>query len=267
MDKYSNLNTDNFLNNVRSYFNNKNVCCFTVDVEWSPEWAIEKTLDLFASYDVPLTPFITHDSPSIKNYFGTKEKTHYVGLHPNFLPGSSHGNNHTEVIDHVINLWPESRFFRSHSFYDNSRITHELVNRGFLFDSNLCLYLQPYSVPLLHQSGLIRFPVFWEEDIHWSRAQFEFKGSHLRRNLDMPGLQVFNVHPLSVALNIPNDKYYVDHKFLYQQKEMPEDFDKYYYKGKGTKNFLEEVIIYLKDENRQMKYLYDLFIEMFMLKV
>ena len=45
-----------------------------------------------------------------------------------------------------------------------------LAARGVKYDSNVCLYLQPDLAPLHHWTGIVRFPVFWEDDIHWLRG-------------------------------------------------------------------------------------------------
>ena len=171
------------------------IFCFTADIDWASEAAIQSMLQLFESYDIPLTPFITHDSPALQSRYATPELKAQVGLHPNFLPNSSHGKDVSEVIDHVQRLWPEARGFRSYSFYDSSYVTAEMRRRGLSYDSNVCLWLQPDCVPLAHGSGLIRFPVFWEDDVHFGR-NYPFDFRLLRDHLDRPGLKVINVHPI-----------------------------------------------------------------------
>ena len=42
-----------------------------------------------------------------------------------------------------------------------------MLARGIAYDSNLCLYLQPALVPLQHGTGIVRLPVFSEDDCHW----------------------------------------------------------------------------------------------------
>ena len=48
------------------YFHQNTVFCFTSDIDWAPEWAIKYMLDFFEKKNIPLTLFITHDSPIIK---------------------------------------------------------------------------------------------------------------------------------------------------------------------------------------------------------
>lgn len=243
---------------VVRFFCKESVYCFTSDIDWAPEWAIQQTLNIFNELEVPLTPFITHNSDAIKQQYEKTGKSQYVALHPNFLPDSSHGNNYIEQIDFVTRLWPDAQCFRGHTFFDNYLISQEFYNRGFKYDSNLCLFLHPYCTPLQHES-LIRFPVFWEDDVHWKK--YPFKLEAIKRYIEIPGLKIFNFHPLSTALNIPSPDYYQKHKFIYRSTEEPEDFNKYTFKGNGTLTFLEELISYLQKKNARFYYLHDLFQE------
>lgn len=177
-----------------------------------------RNVEDFCQLEVPLTLFVRHHSEVIKQQYGKQGKSQYVGLHPNFFPNSSHGTNYIEQIDFCQKLWPDAKCFRSHGFFDNSQITKEFYARGFRYDSNLCLFLHPYCTPLRHGSGLIRFPVFWEDDAH-SEKGLPFKIDAIRRYLDTPGLKIFNFHPLSLAINTPTTEYYLKHKFLYKTQD------------------------------------------------
>lgn len=240
-------------------FHEQPVVCFSTDLEWSPEWAISELLEIFVRYQVPLTPFITHKSEIINKYYGNPEMKYRVGLHPNFFPKSSHGDTYLKVIDYVHNLWPESTGFRSHCFFDHTHITNNLAKRGFRYDSNLCLFLQKNCVPLKHNSGLIRFPVFWEDDIHyWKKMPFSIE--FLKKYFDNAGLKVFNIHPLHVLLNVPNHEYYFKHKYLYDEHD-PNLWKRFVFSGKGTRTLLEDIIVYFKNKDYCMVYMYDLFKE------
>ena len=81
------------------FFQKKSFFVFTSDIDWAPEWAIRKTLDIFKSFDIPLTPFITHESEVIKREYANVEKSRYVGLHPNFLPNSRLFDVGNKIVD------------------------------------------------------------------------------------------------------------------------------------------------------------------------
>src|SRR6516162_7436757 len=67
------------------------VFCFTSDIDWASEAAIESMLELFDQYGIVLTPFITHDSPALRHHYEAPQLRERVGLHPNFLSASTHG--------------------------------------------------------------------------------------------------------------------------------------------------------------------------------
>jgi ubiquinone/menaquinone biosynthesis C-methylase UbiE len=215
--------------------------CFTSDMDWAPESMIEETLNIFLENKVPLTPFVTHHSKTIKEYY-KGSNTKYVGLHPNFLPDSTQGTNFREIISNMGKLWPDAVCFRSHVFFDNSLIAREFYDRGFKYDSNLCLHLQPSLVPLQHSSGLLRFPVFLEDYLYAIREQI-WDLSHILGLLKTPGLKIFDFHPVHVCLNTPNIDYYESVK-----KDINENWRKLTYKGKGVRTFLLELLQFVRND-------------------
>jgi len=245
---------------IVNFFNKETVSCFTSDLDWSPEWAIQEMLRVFDKLEVPLTIFITHHSKVIKKIYGKPGKSQYVGLHPNFFPKSSHGTNSLDIIEFCQKFWPDAKCFRSHGFFDNSKITKEFYARGFKYDSNLCLFLHPCCTPLRHSSGLIRFPVFWEDDTHIQKG-LPLKIDIIKRDVETPGLKIFNFHPLSLAINAPTKEYYAKNKFLLKARSAS-SWRKYVFDGTGERTFLEELISHLKKMGVHFYYLDDLFREL-----
>ena len=232
----------NFNKSFLEKLSTKPAFCFTSDIDWAPESMIKETLNIFLEQEIPLTPFITHHSKTIaKHYKGSYAK--YVGLHPNFLSDSTQGTNFKEIISNLMNLWPDTKCFRSHSFFDNSLITKEFYDRGFKYDSNLCLHLQPYLVPLQHASGLLRFPVFFEDDSYAMREQV-WDLSHIVDLLKTPGLKIFNFHPIHVSLNTPNMNYYESVK-----KDANKNWRNLIYKKQGVHTFLIELLQFVKNNS------------------
>lgn len=244
-------------NRLLRFFSRERLFAFTCDIDWAPEWAIAETLAAFEEMGVPLTVFLTHPSAAIRYAYRVPGKTGHVGLHPNFLPGSTQGDTMQEQIAYCRALWPEARFFRAHCFCDSALITEAFAREGFLFDSNICLFLQNYLQPLQHVSGLIRFPVFWEDDIHCSK-NLPLALDAVRAGLDTPGLKVFNLHPLNFALNVPDQDYYLRHKFLYRQNGVQEG-KAYAYTGYGERDLIFEIVAHLKRTQSACHYLAELF--------
>ena len=90
--------------------------CFTSDIDWASEFAIEKSISFFRDANVPITYFLTHPSAAIQRSLDRGEIR--AGLHPNFMPDSSQGASYDEVMDYCFKLLPGARGFRSHRHYD-----------------------------------------------------------------------------------------------------------------------------------------------------
>jgi hypothetical protein len=181
------------------------VFALTSDTDWASKFAIDRLIDFTTEAGIAPTIFVTHKSARLEAEAakGTVE----LGIHPNFLPGSSHGADVDAVVAHAMALAPGTRLWRSHAFVDGTHVALKLHQAGIRIDSNVCLYMQQNLVPLEHWVGIRRFPVFWEDDVHWHRGgRWDFAG--YRDAFFTPGLKVVNVHPFIYALNIPSEAIY-----------------------------------------------------------
>lgn len=222
---------------------------FTTDVEWSPEWAIRELFALADSYEIPITPFLTHRSELLgRRLLSDGAARADAGVHPNFLAGSSHGSTTTEVIDTVRAIAPDASCFRAHCFSDDTRTLRALASRGFGYDSNALAFLQPMIAPAVTAAGTLRFPVWWEDDVH-SGFGLGWTLDLLRASLDAPGLKIVNVHPLRVALNVPNEKFYEAKRPLYGASDV--DPTEHAHVGLGTRTLLEELFRFATSDGRR----------------
>lgn len=158
----------------------------TVDTEWSSEDHIKRIFDLADSYDVPLFPFLTHDSAFLRARGGAQ------GIHPNFLPGSTQGKTEDEVLDHCFELVPRATAFRSHCFYSHTRMLWKMAERGIRADANVLTYLE-YRVPFTNVAGYTTFPTFWSDDVALRRGETCIDKRRMTNN----NVLVVNVHPLN----------------------------------------------------------------------
>ncbi len=246
------------LDAVRAYTRETSPLCFTTDIEWSPDWAIRDLYGLADEYGVPLTPFLTHRSDYLERRLRVRDAASSgdVGLHPNFLPGSTHGATVDEVIATAKALWPDAVSFRSHCFYDDTRMLRKMADQGFRYDSNLFAFLQPMLVPLRTVAGTVRLPVFWEDDVH-SGASLPWELSAVRSAFDGPGLKIVNVHPLRVALNVPDEESHESQRRLRTAVDI--DARAHAHRGKGTRTFLEELFAHATSGDRRPVRLRDLY--------
>ena len=237
------------LDAVRTYTVETSPLCFTTDIEWAPEWAIRDLFTLADEHGVLLTPFLTHRSEYLASRFGMRDLVSRgdVGLHPNFLPHSTHGATVDEVIATTKALWPDAVSFRSHCFYDDTRMLRKMAENGFRYDSNLFAFLQPKLAPLLTVAQTVRLPVFWEDDVHSGLGlPWDFDG--LRAAFEGPGLKIVNIHPLRVALNIPTEEFAESHRRLGAEANVDARSERH--TGRGTRTFLEELFAHATSGGR-----------------
>lgn len=215
---------------------------FTSDIDWASEACIEDLADLLNNSGIKPTFMATHKSAIIDKLLA--EGKIDVGLHPNFLPGSTHGADVPSVVDHVCSLYPKAEVFRSHGFVDSTQIVRQMGERGIQFDSNLCLYLQADLAPLRHAAKSCRLPVFWEDDVHWTQeGSWDF--SRYRHDFLTTGLKIINIHPVHVALNTPNEAFYQSVKSG-ASKADAEFIRTHRHDGQGVRTFLLELLAELK---------------------
>ena len=181
------------------------VFVLTSDTDWASEFAIDRLVDFTTGAGITPTVFVTHQSARLAAAAAKGDVE--LGIHPNFLPGSSHGADVDAVVAHVLALAPGTKLWRSHAFVDGTHVALKLHQAGIRIDSNLCLYMQQDLVPLEHWVGIRRFPVFWEDDVHWHRGG-AWSFAPYREAFFSPGLKVVNVHPFIFTLNIPDDRFY-----------------------------------------------------------
>ncbi len=217
---------------------NEPIFAVTSDLDWASEFCVGQLLDALEARGIAPTVFATHASRVLQER--EARKLAEIGLHPNFLPGSSHGDDIVSVVDHVRALAPDAVASRSHHFVDGTGVMRELAARGVKYDSNVCLYLQPGLVPLHHWTGVVRFPVFWEDDIHWLRGG-EWDFGRYEEVFFTPGLKVINVHPFMFALNIPDAEFYERVKPHIPALDAARE-EELAYPGRGTRTFVCDMI-------------------------
>jgi hypothetical protein len=242
---------------VRAYTLETSPLCFTTDIEWAPEWAIRDLFELADEYGVPFTPFLTHRSAYLAQRLRDDDAAD-VGLHPNFLPGSTHGATVDEVIATTKALWPDAISFRSHCFYDDTRMLRKMADAGFSYDSNLFAFLQPMLTPLRTVGGTVRLPVFWEDDVH-SGAGLPWDMGGVHAAFQGPGLKIVNVHPLRVALNVPDEAFAESHRRIGSVVDVEARVEAH--RGKGTRTLLTELFEHATSGDRHPVRLLDLYNE------
>jgi hypothetical protein len=225
------------------------VFCFTADIDWASEDVLKIFYELLGSAGIWPHTFVTHKSDIVD--FLVSEKKIETGIHPNFLPGSSHGNSFTEVIESCLKIVPESWIYRSHRAFSVTDTSHLLKEKySHKVSSNVVTILQQNIQPVLHESGLIEFPIFFED------------GTHLYNKLDLninsyiekftsPGIKIINMHPMNFVINPSTSGYMRSIKDTLSRDAYnnlsKDDISKYRNKERGIADLCKEVINYSKN--------------------
>lgn len=165
------------------------VFCLTADAAWAGDDQLAALLSLTRPRGVVPTVFATHRSRVLDE--AAAAGAVHIGLQPDFSPQSEHGATVDEVVRHVVALYPTAAAYRSHRLRDDLDIQVAMAGQGLSYDSNLGLALQPNVAPLRLATGLVRFPIFWDDRLDGGDRALE----RLLPQLLTPGLKVLNVHP------------------------------------------------------------------------
>jgi len=243
--------------NLLSKVNRKNlwdeepVFCFTSDIDWASEAVLEKFFRIIPNKETKLTTYVTHDSKVISDLFSKNELSR--GIHPNFLPNSSHGDTFKEIAETCVEYAPEAIGFRSHRLFDVTDVTHLLHDsHGYRYVSNLGTTMASSIRPMLHESRLIHYPIFFEDGSHLYNElglSIEPFLSYLRQ----PGVKIISFHPMDMVFNTPYIKYMREIKDSLSRNEF-NNIDENIIASKvnsgfGIRNTIEEIISFVMKNN------------------
>lgn len=215
----------------------------TFDVDWAPDWAVYDVLDLLAAHSAPATFFLTHPSPTVKEI---ARHGHELGIHPNFLAGSSHGSEPLEVMRTVLALAPHARVMRTHSLVQGTTL-FEAILAGYsqiAYDMSLLTYRSPHTAwTAWHSRGRFvrRLNYNWEDDLAFDDPQHEWS-----EYLPIASRDVLDFHPIHVALNSHREDDYMQLKARLGPGHLHEatrqQTQGLRHSGPGTADFLEGIL-------------------------
>lgn len=174
----------------------------TIDTDWAPDFTIDQAARVLIDHGVRATWFITHSSPAIERLRQHPELFE-LGIHPNFLPGSSHGQTVDAVLRHCFELVPDATSLRTHALVQSTPLLNQIVmETAVTTDVSLFLSHAPSLCPVEYRwagRSLLRIPYFWEDDFEMERAEPCWSLGPLLES--GPGLKVFDFHPIHIYLN------------------------------------------------------------------
>lgn len=215
----------------------------TADVDWAPDFVVEKIIDIIAQYGHKITIFATHDSEVLRQVPDFVQ----VGLHPDFT--MRHNKlPFDELMARMKEWYPDALGMRSHCDFFGNNIANLAVANGLIYDVSVFEWNMPLCQGYIDYNRMARFPYFWEDGIH---LDMNFPLTWENVKLATPGLKVMNVHPILIYLNCETDddrrrvvRNYTD---LTQVKRS--DIDPFVRRERGIRDLWVELLENLKTNN------------------
>jgi hypothetical protein len=207
----------------------------TLDVDWAPDFMIDAAADALIARDVRATWFVTHASPAIDR-LRERPDLFELGIHPNFLAGSTHGDTPEAVVAHCLDLVPEATAVRTHCLLQSTPL-HDALLAGGRIEVDVSLFLpraRHVEAVVQHSPGgrLLRLPYVWQDNMEMYSPDPMWDVGAV---LDGDGPRIFDFHPVHVWLNSAQ---FAPYERMKQTVPLPqvaaEDTARYRHAGTGT---------------------------------
>lgn len=218
----------------------------TFDCDWAPNFIIEYVTKILIRKKIKSTWFITNDLPIIRQM--SKNPLFELGLHPNFSPNSTQGEDPDSILKNLKKIVPEAKSIRTHALIQSSYLLYKFPEYGIENDLSLLLpktaNISPHYLKFLN---LYRFPYFWEDDLEMLEGP---NWMTIENSFNLKGLKIFNFHPIHICLNSKNmNNYDLIKQKIGMSSLNTENIKLYVNKTNlGTGFFFEKITSYLSDK-------------------
>jgi hypothetical protein len=233
----------------------------TFDVDWAPDFVINEVASVLITKKIKATWFITHSSPAL-DMLRKHEELFELGIHPNFLPRSSHGGTPEEVLRHMLRIVPEAVSTRSHAVVQSGPLLNLITEKSSIrIDSTIFLPEMANIQPVIHptrNANLFRIPFFWADDYEMTKTNPKWVFSPYE---NVPGLKVMMFHPIHIFLNSSSTLQYTSLRKQMDsniEQNTYDNLNSFIWRGQGTKTFFNDFINWLSRNKESVK-LKDLF--------
>jgi len=229
----------------------------TFDLDWAPDFILEKTLSILNSFNVPSTFFITHHSDSLKDFASSKDNIE-VGLHPDLTFQSQQGKDLLDIKQFFLHSYNEPLLIRSHGNVLSTNLYNKLFSLfGPYIDSSIFLprNLSVSASKFWHSNSLIKLvPYIWEDSHElWAENPIFSMSNVFWQNVS--GICVLNFHPVHIYIDQINPEVYIQCKKLFgpiskwNKKEIDNFLD---YRGDSQEGLVSDFLkqaLYFKSTN------------------
>tara|TARA_Y100000588_G_C14245584_1_gene921267 strand:+ start:1397 stop:2089 length:693 start_codon:yes stop_codon:yes gene_type:complete len=221
----------------------------TFDIDWAQDKMMESILEELLKRRMKSTWFVTHATPLLQ-VFRKYGDLFDLGIHPNFLEGTTHGESEEEILQHVSGLVPEAKVIRTHSVFQSGPLLSKIANlKSIQLDSSIFLPEMSNIQPVKHltpNGPLFRLPIFWADDYELLKPQSDWTPEAYFKQ---EGHKVFLFHPVHLFLNSAG---YSDYELFKKGSPGPS------YAGTGAMDFFLQLIDFLEKTNLKPHFLKDI---------
>jgi len=178
--------------------------CLTFNIDFVPDFMLERLLHMLAPFNVAATFFATHDTPVLQRI--RMNPQYELAIHPFNNPASTQGNGLEEILGALRRIVPEAAGNRFHRLEHSYRDLLRLGELGYIYDASAIRHNTPFLLPAWHNDmKMVLLTTLWED------GSTEGMGYPMRLesvNLETPGMKILAFHPLNVYLNskTPRDR-------------------------------------------------------------
>lgn len=217
----------------------------TIDIDWAPDVVIDYVAAILLKHQTRATWFVTHASPAVER-LRLYPELFELGIHPNFLPSSTHGATPSDVLRHCMSLVPDALCMRTHALVQSTPLLALVLEQTPIrVDASLYLPYFQHALPFEYHwrsRTLLRIPYFWEDDFEMERPVPQWQINPILE-LDQR-VMVFDFHPIHIYLNSANVESYTLLKQENPHLHTITDrvLSAYVQPGLGTGTFFKEVV-------------------------
>ena len=214
----------------------------TFDTDWAPESSLSIVRSVLSQKGLLATFFATNNSDIVQDLI---RDGHEIGLHPNFLSGTTQGESPVSIIANLLEIFPNAKVIRTHSLFQSSPLMHEIFSTfpQLKIDMSLLTHRFPHVGSFYWRQGDVavrRVNFNWEDDVAFYDEGFDWSSAFF------PGsINVFNFHPIHVHLNSRDSLNYMSLKRNLKHPLVnleQTEADRYVNSSPGTLTFLNSII-------------------------